>query len=326
MNKIVKILRIILLLISIAYIVYFFAKNKEDLNLLLNLDFLFIVLLFFLSFAYQLIHSYRFKVIIEKCGNTKINFIKWFKIFAQTRFLNQFIPQFGNIYRGIALKKTFNIPYTNYISSFTSFLWMDTCFNLSLASIIILIFKPNLTITGINIGIIGSAITIIILTIPFVANKISKKIENFVHKKIWLHSKLGEVINITIESLKDCNYVFKILTIGLLALVRTIIFYYILFLCFGITSNITILIIFYALFKLSSFVVITPGNLGIQELAFGFLSGQLGIGVSEGILVCVVGRFIGTIVIIILGICTGGLDLLIHKKDFQENRISKSLS
>jgi uncharacterized protein (TIRG00374 family) len=315
MKRYLKILRIIILLGCLAYIVRFFYTNKDDLKLVSNLGIFPIVILCGLSAVYQVIHSYRFKIIIDKCSRDNIPFKGWFRIFAQTRFLNLVIPQFGNVYRGLALKKVFGISYTDYITAFSSFAWMDTCFNLFIASVVILFLQPGLKISSVNAGMGLLSITAAVIFLPILTLKVIEKINLPAGKVTWTQGKLKQVLQTTITNLRDARYVFAIIVIGLVTLARTILFYYILFRCFNIQPSVSILVIFYALFKISAFITITPGNLGVQELVFGFLSEQLGIGMSEGILVCAVGRIIGTTVIISLGVIFGGIGLIQRRKE-----------
>lgn len=315
MKKFLKILRFIILLACLIYIVRFFYTNKDDLKLIFNLGIFPIIILCGLSAVYQVIHSYRFKIIIDKCSRNKMKFKGWFRIFAQTRFLNQVIPQFGNFYRMYALKKDFGISYTDYITAYTSFAWMDTCFNLFIASLVILLLQPGLKISSFNAPLTLLIITATVIFLPILALKVIDKINLPGDKVKWTQAKLKQVLQTTFTNLKDAKYVVAITAIGLINLARTILFYYILFRCFKIQPSVGILVIFYALFKLSSFISITPGNIGVQELVFGFLSEQLGIGMSEGILVCAVGRIISTAVIIFIGVIFGGLGLIQHRKE-----------
>ena len=68
------------------------------------------------------------------------------------------------------------------------------------------------------------------------------------------------------------------------------------------------------LFSLSFFIVLTPGNIGIQEIAWGLLSEKMGIGMETGILMSGFVRLIGTGVLSILGITLGGVDLIRNRK------------
>lgn len=323
MKQLIKIFKFALLLACSVYIVIFFSTNKEDLRLILNIHVCPLIFLCCLSVLYQFIHGYRFKVVLNKCSKSNLPFWDWLKIFMQTRFLNLIFPQFGNIYRSMTLKKNYNISYTNYISTFTSFAWMDTCFNLIFATIIILLFEPTLKILCLNAGFLLIGLSFVIIFLPILSLKILRKTKINFPKIVWIQSKLREVLYTSLANLRDIKYISSIIILGFLILLRTILFYYILFYSFGIRPSLSILIIFYVLFKFSSFVVITPGNLGIQEIAFGFLSSQLGIGMSKGILVCAVGRVISTSVILLLGIFFGGIGLLQHRKDYSKNDIKK---
>ncbi|MFC1675668.1 lysylphosphatidylglycerol synthase transmembrane domain-containing protein [Planctomycetota bacterium] len=317
-GKIKKIIRFAIVIACFSYIISFFYKEKGNLELLLELRVSYLALILLLGVLYLFVHCYRFKIIIEKCSGSSLSFWKWFRIFSQARFLNIVIPQLGNIYRGISLKKFFNISYTNYISAFASFAWMDTCFNLLVATAIISLFARDLKIGRFNALGLLSVLTVLIITTPVLMKLVLSKLPIRAKKLAWLKGRVNEVLHATITNLKDVKYFLIINSLGLLVMVRTILIYYILFYSLGVQPQIVALLLFYALFKISSFFIITPGNIGIQEIAFGFLSDQLGIGMAEGILVCVIGRVVGTLVVIIFGVATGGISVLRHKEDYLE--------
>jgi hypothetical protein len=72
--------------------------------------------------------------------------------------------------------------------------------------------------------------------------------------------------------------------------------------------------LFYSLLKISSAFIIIPGNVGIQEIAFGFLSKEMGTGMAEGILISTVMRVLGTSLIIIIAVIIGGKGLFSKEK------------
>lgn len=227
------------------------------------------------------------------------------------------VPQLGNVYRGVKLKNNFGISYTDYITSFASFFWIDTSLNLIIATAIIFLLTPQLQIGRFRAWVLLSAITSGILILPILAQIILNFIKVKSQKLLWLKTKLTEVIHTTLENLKDVVYISKIVALGVLALIRTVILYYLLFIAFEVQPSISVLVVFYALFKLSLFIIITPGNIGIQEIAYGFISEHMGIGMAQGILVCLVVRVIGTTLVIILGVMAGSVSLLRNKKDYK---------
>lgn len=187
--------------------------------------------------------------------------------------------------------------------------------NLIIAMGIILALTPEMVIGDFLAWKILLVLTALALLAPLAAKFILDKIKFGFKSADWAKSKLSEVMTVTVSNLRDVRYMLKVIAIGLVVMFRTVLTYYILFRAFDIEPQITVLIIFYSLFKLSTFVNITPGNIGIQEIAYGFLADQLGIGMAQGILISVTIRMLGTSVIITTGLLFGGFELLKHRED-----------
>jgi hypothetical protein len=130
LNKLKKILRLVVVLICIIYLVRFFYKNSDTLNLAFNLNIATIISIIALQFLYYPLLAILLKTILEKCSGRKLPFWGWFKIFILSTFLNFVLSQVGNVYRAVQLKSEYNVSYTRYVSSFLSFAWMDLTINL----------------------------------------------------------------------------------------------------------------------------------------------------------------------------------------------------
>ena len=319
MKQIKKILKFIIVLACIIYLVRFFYANRDSLQIAFNLNFLTIVYIIVLSIIYLLLYSYRFKIILEKCSGCRVPFFPWFKILILSRFLNMVFSQMGNIYRGLSLKKDYNISYTRYISSFTSFAWMDTCLNLITGIVVIVIVKPDMKVGQFEAWLVLLVLICIALPVPVAAQILLRKTNFKYSSLVWVKSKLSEVLTVTFNNLKDKIYLSRIIILGLVLFGQSILGYYILFRSFDIRLGLPELAVFYILLKVSFFFQITPGNIGIQEIAHGFLGEQIGVGMAEGILVSVVIRIISTTLIILLGLFSGGIDLLRHRKDYAKS-------
>jgi len=68
--------------------------------------------------------------------------------------------------------------------------------------------------------------------------------------------------------------------------------------------------LFFTVLTLLNQIVITPGNLGIKEVAYGVLAQQLQIGMAQGILVSLILRVLTLVVTTALGLAFGGRGLL----------------
>jgi len=314
LSRVKKIIRLVLFAICIVYIVGFFYKNRDTLNLVFNLDLTAIFSIVALTVLYYPVQACLLRVILEKCSGSKLPFFGWFKIFILSTFLNMVLSQAGNVYRGLRLKSDYNISYTRYISSYISFAWMDLWINLIIATTIIVLLKPDLQIGPLVAWKILLAAIIVVIAVPILIEILWRKIK-FSHLRLsWIHSKTSEVLIVAVNNIKDIAYLAKIILINIVVLICITGLFHFCFLVLGISLNIPTLVIFHALSKIGGYINITPGNLGIQELAYGFLGTQMGIGMAQSVLVSAFMRLAATTVLILLGITLGGISLLRNRK------------
>lgn len=306
----------VLTVFCVAYIAAFFWGNRSDLGIILNFRLTSLLFILLLYVIYYLLHSWRIHIVVEKCSGSSIPIFPWFKLFVFGRFLNCIFPQAGNAYRSIQLKNNYQISYTHYISSFFSFAWMDTCFNFLLAAIVIASTDAHLSFGGVNVLAALLVVAFLCGVIPLLFFKICRLVELRLSRTFWIHAKLSEVFGITVKNVGDHTYLLKFLTLGFFVFVHTCFIFYICLTTLGVHVHWSQLALFCALFKVSTYLNITPGNLGIRELAYGVLSNEMGMGMAEGIIVSAILRIFGYIVIVALGLLLGGIDLLRSRETY----------
>ena len=71
---------------------------------------------------------------------------------------------------------------------------------------------------------------------------------------------------------------------------------------------------YHVILKLLNTILITPGNIGIREIAYGIISQQMNLSMGEGMIVSMVMRIIGMVVILTAGVLLGGHALLKQQK------------
>jgi uncharacterized membrane protein YbhN (UPF0104 family) len=177
---------------------------------------------------------------------------------------------------------------------------MDSWLNMIVAALVILVGGRNLKIGSFYAWQISLVFAICIFVTPLLMEATFRKISFDNAYLNWMHSKLSEVIKATVENVKDTVYISKIIILGIAAFICAGALYYTCFRIFDITLTISSLAVFYALLSLSTCVILTPGNIGVQELAYGFLSQQLGFGMAQGVLVAVFARISGTMILLYL--------------------------
>ncbi len=131
---------------------------------------------------------------------------------------------------------------------------------------------------------------------------------------MWFHEKISEMLTISVRNLSDCAFMLKLIFSGILYFFYTTGVLYLCFWSFGIEVELPVMALFYIVLKLSNQIIITPGNLGVRELAYGILSEQVQIGMAEGIMIAVVLRVLNTLVIATLVSLFSCFDLLLSRK------------
>ena len=318
MDKYKKIIQWGLAVCCLAYIVWFFLKNAEEITLVFNLHPLTIIGLVCLIVLSHIGYSYRFRIVLEKCSGRSTPFWSWFKIVMLGRFLSTFTPQAGNIYRSVCLKKNYQVSYTQYASSFFSFAWMDTCLNLFYSVLIVLTMKSELHIGNVKILNILVPLTVAITIIPILLVSVFKLFQFRNRYLSWLHAKLSEMLRISVSNLGDKVYMLKIVLTGIIAFINSIAIFYVCFQSLDMPVSLPAMALFYVLLKLSTQIIITPGNLGIRELAYGILSEQMHLGMAQGIVISTIIRILGASVTITLGTIFGGIGLLRRRRDYSK--------
>lgn len=287
-----KIARWAILIICTLGLFSFIIKNRSEFHFILNirLNYLFIILILIL--VSLSLTCYRYFLTI-KAASGQIGFWRCYKYFTIGRFLNKIIPHSGGAFRAIIFKKKDNFSYNKYISSFLSFTWIDIVFSLLFGIILISAYSPTLNIR--NINVLGIFIILLILSIliiplfgilyrlPHFSNVIKNR-----YQKGYLHiKKAADTILLVI---KNRSFVLNSGIITLLTIFLNINLIHLCFRSINIETHIPTLVVFVVLAKLGAIFKITPGNFGIREFIYGFLSGSMGIGIAEGISVSMILR------------------------------------
>lgn len=296
--------------VCVLGIIWFFAKNKEKISLLLEIDTVCIAKLIALTLAGHLIYTFRFQLVLEKCGKKKIPIPELVRIVILGRYLSTFIPQAGNLYRGIVLKSDYGISYTRYASSFLSFTWLEICFNLLLALAVSTVGPYTPRFGKLHASIVLGAIFFCVAILPVLAKTLLGFVKFRNSRLMWCHGRLSELFSVISDSFSDSVFLLKFGITGLLTFGTSIAILHVSFMAIQMHTQIPVLAFFCVVLQFFNQIVITPGNMGVREIAYGIISDQTNIGAAEGIIVSVIIRMAGTVVIIVAGTFLGGLGLL----------------
>lgn len=287
----------------------YFYHNREGLALFTSMPTGVAFVLLALFTLHLFLYTYQFYLVLRQCSAKAFPFWAFFKTIILGRFLSSIAPQAGGVFRAIYLKTKFDVPYTHYISGFFAFLWIDAAMNICLSAGVIGYFDPTFAIGSISAWWILAAMTacwLLPIGLELIFRQICPK------QGLWLtlHARLSELLTIAVGSIKHRKMLMMVAAANLLNFVNNIV---ILQLCLSDTTqavSVPILAMFFILLKLTSYLIITPGNLGVREIAYAFLGSQLHLDPGRAMALSILYRIFGMMITTAFGVYFGGIKLL----------------
>lgn len=258
----------------------------------------------------QAFMAWRFLLAFEQAGGRGVSFVKWFRLTCVGQFLNLFVPQLGNVYRGVALKREHSVSYTAYASMLFAYVWLDLIMGVTIAFVVIALFDWRLRLAG------GPVLLWLLLVVsglflaPVVAGRVLERVPSTSPGFLRARERVTALLGATRTGLKNPVFLLRVLLVNVFSSAGQVATYWFCFRVVGSRISVSALIVFQVFAKLSNQVIITPGNLGLNELAIGVLSRASNQTLEQGIAVSLLVRAVSTSMQIVLGLVWGGGALL----------------
>ena len=319
--KLKKTIKLFLSVILLAYIAYYIANNTDEFLKLKDIKWHQILQMYVVTCLLLCVIGVRLLNIMRVYGLKQISFIEWVRIYMLARFFNYFVPQAGSIYRAVKLKEEYGFTYLKYLTSFLAFTWMDAITILLTVSMMLFVFEKTFIVAGIPAYLLSLASLLLVIFIPITFSLLAKGMFNeqsALSKTLYKFSSFIDVMNSPVLILKQLA----------LSILSFLLYVYLLYICsisISVEIPISMLVIFSAIIKLSTYIVITPGNIGINELALGYLSIGSNLEFGDGIMISGISRLIIYISTITLGCIFGGIPMVKELFSY-DNNLNKGIS
>lgn len=293
----------------ILWVGWYFYHNRQGLELFTSMPAGVVVALLALFTLHLFLYTFQFYFILRQCTSRPFPFWTFFKTIILGRFLSSIAPQAGGVFRAVYLKTKFDVAYTHYLSGIFAFLWIDAAMNILLSAAVIGCFAPAFHIGSLSVWWIIGAMAACWF-VPIGLELLFRRI--FPKEGIWtrLHARLSELLTITVGSIRHTKMLTMVVAANLLNFINNIV---ILQLCLSDNAqraSIPVLAMFFILLKITSYLIITPGNLGVREIAYAFLGSQLNLDPGRAMALSILYRIFGMIITSAFGIYFGGIKLL----------------
>jgi uncharacterized membrane protein YbhN (UPF0104 family) len=321
--KYVKALRWAIAVLCVAWIGMYFCKHQQYLHLFSSLSVPRIIALLGMAAVHLLLYALQFYLVLRTCTNQYFSFFAFFKTIILGRIFSNIAPQGGNVYRAVYFKYKFGISYTHYLSGFFCFLWIDAAMNIILSAVIFGVFAPTFHIHKISIWLVLlvlAAMWFLPIGFEVLFGRISFRSRGLV----WLHSRASKLLSISVESLSNIRMLCAVIAANIVNFANNALFFYLCFSAFGVSVAISVLMMFFILMKVTSYLILTPGNLGFREVAYAFLGQQVGLEAGQGIVLSLFHRFAVLLVVILLAVYFEGSKLFRKDKQVSGSACRKS--
>ncbi|HBO97438.1 MAG TPA: hypothetical protein DE315_01015 [Candidatus Omnitrophica bacterium] len=283
--------------LCVVFMVCYFSRNTHFFAKLPDIDLKVVFFLCILNIFIHLVTAYKFLYLLRRLGLKGASDFAWTKIFTIARFLNYHITQAAHLYRAVALKRQYNLSYTNSIAVLALLSWIESIVNCLIAFILIFAVFPGFRIKDINVSLILGSVLLTIAFLPFVGERILR-ITHFRNRSFaWLHAKFTDMTRSFAAAVRDRATLLVIFSYSLLIFMLNVTAIDFSFQAIGIHLTVSQTVLFTVLIMLGSIINITPSNIGVVEMLSGYLSQQLGFTLGDGILACGIFRIVGYILV-----------------------------
>jgi uncharacterized membrane protein YbhN (UPF0104 family) len=259
----------------------------------------------------QWLMASRFKLVMKECAGVQMSRFGWFRLTSVGQFLNLFVPQLGHLHRGLILKREFGASYAAYGSGLFVFFWFELVTSILLATIVVAFFDAGLRVADVLVLPVLVGAAVLVMLVPLVVGALLGRAGVSTGRlRRWVDGAQTGISSIK-RALIQPSFLIQFLLLNIVVAAGHVAMLRLAFTAVGAQLTIETLMLFQVLLKLSNQIVLTPGNLGITELAYGVLAGASSGGVQQGIGAALLVRTMGTAVMLGLGWALGALPVLL---------------
>lgn len=265
--------------------------NRSDFDALGELTPAAAIIVVGVQVLYLFPQSYRYRLITESHADLRIDGLAWFRIFSFSTLLNNFVMQSGLVYQSTALRREAGLKLGAYLGSYAIAGWLSMLVNLVLAAVLLGALSPGvhlgpgpawLSMAVLAVAVAVAPIALHRLTRAFGSgNRFVRAGSQILRSAVDLPRRPAFAVRFLVSS----GVTALVGGAGIVAAAKAL----------DVPVGIGEAMLFLALVQMASLVSITPGNIGIRELAFSVVGSALEAGAANGLLISTLMRATGVV-------------------------------
>lgn len=298
-------LRLLAMLLTLGVLAWVISSNRDALRSLAAVPVTTLLVLAILQVGVLVATSWRHLVALRASGPGTIGAWRWYRIFVLGRFFNLVAPQVGNVYRAVVLKRDVGVSYTSFAAALFLFLWASTVLNLFAGAAILAVSETGLDLAGVPASLFLLVAGFALIALVPAALAVTSRLGGSRMK--WFRSRLAAALDIAHNAVRSPSFSLHFTLTWLVGLAISAVVYLVSFEAVGIGISLASAVAMYALVQISTIVVITPGNLGIQELGLAAIAALFGHDFAGAALAAVLFRTVGLTVLALQAVPFGAM-------------------
>lgn len=284
-----------LTVVAVALAVTFMIRDQNALRALSQVDVLVIVPVLGLQVANIVTDSVRYRMALPRQHRAVVPWWSWHRLFGLGRLLNSFVPQAGMAYRAAQLKLEYSIPIATFVGSVAAITWLGNGLALVLAAAVL--YGAAAPLAASIVLFFGLAILAVVGLLPRMSLRSPRLVARLPARVSRLGRSFAEAF---VELARTPGRLTRVVVVSGVTQVAGAASFVLLTAGLGVPEALKVGVALYASVTIVTVVSLTPGGLGIAELAAGLAGSALDIGAGVAILITLASRF--TSMIALLGL------------------------
>jgi len=236
---------------------------------------------------YELLCSWRLSVIGRAAGGIEVSGLMWLRLYIVGRAANMLFPQAGNIFRAVSLRKNFKISYSKFVSMAGIKAWLEAILAFSVGSALLSCCGAHLTIGGVPVYVLLLASLILIVIVPVSVHWALSPSGQATAKtrRTWIFALLKDVSSLIFQWVLNKQLMVRLSTVTLLVLFCSGLAHYLALRALGMEINLSLVVILVVFLRLTNYVAVTPGNLGVREIMYGLTGALMDFSMAHAMLI-----------------------------------------
>lgn len=241
--------------------------------------------------------SIRYFLVVPARFRATISIWPWISIFTIGRLLNMALPQSGTVFRAARLKVEYRIPVASFIGSVAAVTWLGNAVALLIAGALV----ANSRSVGLGLGILGLAALIVVALfgVPRLISGGSSRVRFLMPTRVKVAlAHFGESFAELARG-KDGLAVAGTSIVSQLAGAAA---YVAACAAIGVDDPFLVGVVLYSGTTIATVVSLTPGGIGITELAAGVAAVVVNVSAGVGVLAALIVRATGLAALVLLAL------------------------